>query len=60
MTVYNAKNSSMNSSSSIMETHQSKPADEVQKPDSGPGKSFRNFRFDTASIIQAMDPAFSP
>lgn len=27
--------------------------------DAGPGKSFRNFKFDTASILQAMEAAFS-
>lgn len=26
--------------------------------DTGPGKSFRNFKFDTASILQSMERAF--
>ena len=32
---------------------------EPQKSDNGPGKSFRNFKFDTASILQAMEAAFA-
>ena len=32
---------------------------EPQNVDVGPGKSFRNFRFDTASIIRAADAAFA-
>lgn len=32
---------------------------EPQIADTAPGKSFRNFRFDTTSIIQAMEAVFS-
>jgi len=59
MCVWKAKNSSTGNSSSsspmIMESQSTKP-----EPDNpAPGKSFRNFRFDTSSILQAMETAFS-
>ncbi|KAL8166840.1 hypothetical protein V2J09_008339 [Rumex salicifolius] len=60
--VWNAKNSSIGSTSNTTETHQIKtPPPEVQipVPDTGPGKSFRSFKFDTASILRSLDPAFS-
>ncbi|XP_022990407.1 mRNA-decapping enzyme subunit 2-like [Cucurbita maxima] len=62
LTVWKAKNSSIGSSSTIViESQLSKPDMDVHvsTPDTGPGKSFRNFKFDTASIIQSMERAFS-
>jgi mRNA-decapping enzyme subunit 2 len=43
----------------IMESHLNKPGSDAHPPDMGPGKSFRNFRFDTAAILQAMESGFS-
>ncbi|XP_038883995.1 mRNA-decapping enzyme subunit 2-like [Benincasa hispida] len=60
LTVWKAKNSSIGSSSTIiMESQLSKQEVDVSIPDTGPGRSFRNFKFDTASILQSMDRAFS-
>lgn len=42
-----------------METQSTKPEADIHPPDVGPGKSFRNFRFDTSSILQAMETGFS-
>ncbi|CAA2954445.1 mRNA-decapping enzyme subunit 2 [Olea europaea subsp. europaea] len=56
ITVWKAKNSSTGSSSTT-ESQPSKPVADMH-PSEGPGKSFRNFRFDTASIVRAMDAAF--
>ncbi|CAI9091098.1 OLC1v1026028C1 [Oldenlandia corymbosa var. corymbosa] len=53
ITVWKAKNSSIGSSSMV-------PENQVNKSTSdGPGKSFRNFRFDTAPMLRAIDSAFS-
>ncbi|KAF8394997.1 hypothetical protein HHK36_018936 [Tetracentron sinense] len=37
-----------------------KPGSEIPLSHLGPGKSFRSFRFDSASILQAMEDAFPP
>ncbi|KAK4385891.1 decapping enzyme subunit [Sesamum angolense] len=46
------------SSSTIAESQPSKRCC-VHAPDSHPGRSFRNFRFDTGPIFQAIEAAFS-
>lgn len=43
----------------ILESQLTKPTPDSQPPDTGPGRSFRNFRFDTAAILQAMEAGFS-
>ncbi|MED6120806.1 mRNA-decapping enzyme subunit 2 [Stylosanthes scabra] len=57
--VWKAKHSSTGSSSIFMDSQTAKPENDSQTLDTGPGRSFRNFRFDTASILQAMEAAFS-
>ncbi|CAK9169602.1 unnamed protein product [Ilex paraguariensis] len=59
ISVWKAKNSSTGSSSAIAETHSSKPVADAHSSDTGPGRSFRNFRFDTAKVFQAIETAFS-
>lgn len=60
ISVWKAKNSSTGSSSTMIpETQPTRPEPDIHPPDTGPGKSFRNFRFDTASILQAMEAGFS-
>lgn len=60
ISVWKAKNSSTGSSSMVTEIQQTKPVVEAPSSDMmGPGKSFRNFRFDTNLIFQAMETAFS-
>ncbi|KAL0322339.1 UNVERIFIED_CONTAM: decapping enzyme subunit [Sesamum calycinum] len=59
ISVWKAKNSSSGSSSTIAESQPSKPVADVLAPDSHPGRSFRNFRFDTGPIFQAVEAAFS-
>ncbi|KAF5453436.1 hypothetical protein F2P56_028338 [Juglans regia] len=60
--VWKAKNSSTGNNSStvmIMESQSSKSEADVHPPDTGPGSSFRNFRFDIGPILQTMEAAFS-
>lgn len=52
VTMWKVKNTSMSNSSIIFD---SQPI----KLDSDPGRSLRNFKFDTASILQAMESAFA-
>lgn len=61
MCVWKAKNTSIGSSTStaVVETQSAKPGTDAHPPDAGPGKSFRNFRFDTAGILRAMEAGFS-
>ncbi|WCJ19325.1 decapping 2 [Euphorbia peplus] len=66
MCVWKAKNTSTGSMDTqstkpVTETQSAKPkpAAEVHPPDTGPGKSFRKFRFNTAGILQAMEAGFS-
>ena len=56
--VWKAKNTSLGSSTVITENHLTKPVLDAHPPDMGPGKSFRNFRFDTAAILRAMESGF--
>ncbi|KAF8402749.1 hypothetical protein HHK36_010839 [Tetracentron sinense] len=55
--VWKAKSSSVGGTNTI-ENQSTKPASENHLSDLGPGKSFRSFRFDSASILQAMEAAF--
>lgn len=57
--IWKAKSGSTGSSSTISEPQSSKSASNVQSSNSGPGKSFRYFRFDTAAILRAMEAGFS-
>ncbi|KAL9230858.1 hypothetical protein vseg_006153 [Gypsophila vaccaria] len=57
--VWKAKNSLSGSSSALVESQYIKPAPDPHIADTGPSKSFRNFKFDTQSIIRAMETAFS-
>jgi len=57
--VWKAKNTSLGSGTVITESHLTKPVFDAHPLDMGPGKSFRNFRFDTAAILQAMESGFS-
>ena len=57
--VWKAKPGSIGSSSTVMDIQPTKPEPDSHTPDLGPGKSFRNFRFDTALILQAMEASFS-
>ncbi|ONK63943.1 uncharacterized protein A4U43_C07F20510 [Asparagus officinalis] len=55
--VWKAKNNSGGGTSS--ENALQRVGSEPQTVDIGPGKSFRNFRFDTPRILQAMESAFA-
>ncbi|KAJ0103364.1 hypothetical protein Patl1_06098 [Pistacia atlantica] len=57
--VWKAKSGSIGSNTMILENQLTKPSSDSQPPDTGPGKSFRNFRFNTAAILQAMEAGFS-
>ncbi|XP_015934226.1 mRNA-decapping enzyme subunit 2 isoform X1 [Arachis duranensis] len=57
--VWKAKHSSTGSSPSFMDSQPTKSENEFQNLDIGPGRSFRNFKFNTALILQAMETAFS-
>ncbi|XP_035548503.1 mRNA-decapping enzyme subunit 2-like isoform X2 [Juglans regia] len=58
--VWKARNSWTGSSCTmIMESQSTKAEADVYKPETGPGKSLRNFRFDIGPILQAMEVAFS-
>ncbi|XP_057476402.1 mRNA-decapping enzyme subunit 2-like [Actinidia eriantha] len=59
ISVWKAKNSSIGSNSMITESQPTKPVVDAHSSDMGPGASFRNFRFDTNLILQAMEIAFS-
>ncbi|KAJ6727240.1 M7GPPPN-MRNA HYDROLASE [Salix purpurea] len=58
MCVWKARNNSIGSGTVIMESHLNKPVSDAHPSDLGPGKSFRNFRFDTAAILRAMESGF--
>lgn len=55
--VWKAKNGSGGSTGN--ENPSNRPGSESQLTDAGPGKSFRNFKFDSAYILQAMEAAFA-
>lgn len=57
--MWKAKNSSTGSTV-VTESQPSKSTTDVQPLEMGPGRSFRNFRFDTAPIYKAIDAAFCP
>ncbi|KAG6734485.1 hypothetical protein I3842_01G274500 [Carya illinoinensis] len=58
--VWKARNSWTGSSCTmILESQSTKAEADVYKPETVPGKSLRNFRFDIGPILQAMDVAFS-
>lgn len=61
--VWRAKHSSTGSSSisisTIMDNQQTKPESDSQSLNVGPGKSLRNFKFNTVPVFQAMEAAFS-
>ncbi|XP_057979601.1 mRNA-decapping enzyme subunit 2 [Malania oleifera] len=59
MSVWKAKSSSTGSSTQIAESQSTKSASDAQTSDVGPGKSFRNFRFDIAPVLQVMETTFS-
>ena len=55
-TVWKAKNSS--SGGAPVENPVARAGSDAQHVDNRPGRSFRNFRFDTASILQSMEASF--
>lgn len=57
VTLWKARNSSGGSSTTDSQT--SKTVADVYPSDARPSRSFRNFRFDTGPILQAVDAAFS-
>ncbi|XP_028782131.1 mRNA-decapping enzyme subunit 2 [Neltuma alba] len=57
--IWKAKNSSTGSSSMTMDSQPVMPESDSHSLDTGPGKSFRNFRFDTGPILRAMEAGFS-
>ncbi|RXI09131.1 hypothetical protein DVH24_023275 [Malus domestica] len=58
ISVWNTKSSSIGSSTMMVESQPTKPEPEVRPPDTGAGNSFRNFRFDVAPVLQAIDAGF--
>ncbi|KAI4385738.1 hypothetical protein MLD38_003733 [Melastoma candidum] len=60
ISVWKAKNSSIGSSTVVVaESQPSTSSSNGHPPNPSPGKSFRNFRFDTTAILRAMETAFS-
>ncbi|XP_038992162.1 mRNA-decapping enzyme subunit 2-like [Hibiscus syriacus] len=59
VSIWKAKNTSVGSNSMIGESQSNKLPSEAKPPDTGPGKSFRNFKFDTAAILRALEGSFS-
>ncbi|XP_027159843.1 mRNA-decapping enzyme subunit 2 [Coffea eugenioides] len=59
ISVWKAKNSSTGSSSAVTENQVNKSTLDPRPPDTGPGRSFKNFRFDTAKILHAVEAAFT-
>lgn len=57
--MWKAKNCSIGSNSMIVESQSTKFASDANPPDTCPGKSFRNFRFDTAAVLGALEAGFS-
>ncbi|KAK8611127.1 hypothetical protein V6N13_131189 [Hibiscus sabdariffa] len=57
--VWKAKNSSTGSNSMTVESQSTKYTSNANSIDTGPGKSFRNFRFDSAAILRALEAGFS-
>lgn len=59
ISVWKAKNSSTGSSSAVTENQVNKSTLDPRPPDIGPGRSFKNFRFDTAKILHSIEAAFT-
>ncbi|CDO99743.1 unnamed protein product [Coffea canephora] len=59
ISVWKAKSSSTGSSSAVTENQVNKSTLDPRPPDTGPGRSFKNFRFDTAKILHAVEAAFT-
>ncbi|KZV41369.1 Decapping 2 isoform 1, partial [Dorcoceras hygrometricum] len=59
LTVWKAKGGSTGSSTTTAENQPNKAVADMNPSDSRPGRSFRNFQFDTGPIFQAIDAAFS-
>ncbi|GAB2276761.1 mRNA-decapping enzyme subunit 2 [Dionaea muscipula] len=60
LTVWKAETNLSGNSSAMTEIQQIKPSSpDINIVDTCPGKSFRNFKFDMTSILQAMDVALS-
>ncbi|GMJ11962.1 TRIDENT, decapping 2, INCREASED TRANSGENE SILENCING 1 [Hibiscus trionum] len=57
--VWKGKNSSTWSNSMTVESQSTKFTSDANSTDTGPGKSFRNFRFDSAAILRALEAGFS-
>lgn len=57
--VWKAKNSSLGSSSAMVDSQQAKPVSDIPVTEIGSGKSLRNFSFDTSSILRAMESKFA-
>ncbi|KAK6933361.1 NUDIX hydrolase domain [Dillenia turbinata] len=57
--VWKAKSSSTGSGSMIANSQFNKSGSDFQSSDTGPGKSFRNFKFDVGPILKAMEAGFS-
>ncbi|KAK8609613.1 hypothetical protein V6N13_062058 [Hibiscus sabdariffa] len=55
ISIWKAKNTSIVSKPTIVESQSHKLPSDAKPPDTGPGKSFRNFRFDTAAILRALE-----
>ncbi|KAL4289515.1 hypothetical protein GQ457_14G022800 [Hibiscus cannabinus] len=55
ISIWKAKNTSIGSKPTIVESQSHKLPSDAKPPDTGPGKSFRNFRFDTAAILRALE-----
>uniref|UniRef100_A0A803MZB4 Nudix hydrolase domain-containing protein n=1 Tax=Chenopodium quinoa TaxID=63459 RepID=A0A803MZB4_CHEQI len=59
LSVWKAKNNSGGSSSAMVEIQHPKTAPDTHVTEKGPGKTLRNFNFDTSSIFRAMESGFS-
>ncbi|XP_021771042.1 mRNA-decapping enzyme subunit 2-like [Chenopodium quinoa] len=59
LSVWKAKNNSGGSSSAMVDIQQPKIAPDTHVTEKGPGKTLKNFNFDTSSIFRAMESGFS-
>ncbi|KAF6166218.1 hypothetical protein GIB67_031002 [Kingdonia uniflora] len=57
--VWKAKNNTTGGTATTESQPIRSVSETVQLPDTSPGNSFRSFRFDTSSILRAMDASFS-
>ncbi|KAL2897367.1 mRNA-decapping enzyme subunit 2, partial [Bienertia sinuspersici] len=58
-TVWKAKNSSFGNNVTLVDSQQTKPVPDAPGTETSPGKSLRNFSFETTSILRAMESKFS-